>query len=230
MPAEDTPEFPEPHIGTLNEGSLHAALKDWYAKPGDRFEVPLNGFVIDIVRENLLIEVQTSSFKSMGRKLDRLLEGHQILLVYPVAVGTWLNRPGKSPRKSPKRGSVYSLFDELVSVPTLLDNPNLTLDVVLANVNKHQIEDPKARRGRGGFRTVDRSVREIVERRRFSTVDDLCDLIPDGLPEEFTTADLAAAGSFGRDVAQRMAYCFRPLGIFEEIGRSKAGYIYRDTR
>ena len=37
-------------IGTLNEGSLHAALKELYAQPGDQFEVPLDRFVIDIKR------------------------------------------------------------------------------------------------------------------------------------------------------------------------------------
>ena len=63
----------EAGIGTLNEGSLHAALKERYAEPGDEFEVPLDGFVIDIRRPGQLIEIQTSSFKAMGRKLDRLL-------------------------------------------------------------------------------------------------------------------------------------------------------------
>ena len=38
-------------IGLLNEKPLHASLKQWYARPGDRFEVPVHGFVIDIVRD-----------------------------------------------------------------------------------------------------------------------------------------------------------------------------------
>ena len=37
-------------IGELREGPLHAALKRWYARPGDVLEAPLAGFVIDIVR------------------------------------------------------------------------------------------------------------------------------------------------------------------------------------
>lgn len=189
--------------------------------------MPLNGFVIDVKRDDLLIEIQTSSFGSMGRKLDALLEEYRILLVHPVATRTWLNRPDAKPKRSPKKGSIYSLFEELVSVPTLLDHPNLTLDIVLVHVDKHQVMDPKARRGRGGFRTVDRSLRDIEGRQRFSTVADLMELIPDGLPEQFTTADLAAAGPFKRDIAQRMAYCFRPLGVFVETGRTKAGYTYR---
>ena len=49
-------------IGTLNEGSLHAALKLWYADPGDLVEHPVDGYVIDLVRDDLLIEVQTGGF------------------------------------------------------------------------------------------------------------------------------------------------------------------------
>ncbi len=31
-------------IGTLQESSLHAALKTWYAKPGDQFQFERKGF------------------------------------------------------------------------------------------------------------------------------------------------------------------------------------------
>ncbi len=216
----------EPHIGTLNEGSLHAALKADYAEPGDRFEVPLDGFVIDIHRGDLLIEIQTASFAAMGRKLDHLLSEHRILLVHPIAVETYLEKPGAKPRRSPKRGSIHSLFEELVSIPTLLDHPNLSLEAVLVSVTRIQKVDPTARRGRGGFRTTDRVLREILDRRRFDGPADLVALIPDDLPPVFTTADLARHAGVGRDVAQRMAYCFRSLGLFDERRRTRACIEY----
>ena len=218
-----------PHIGTLNEGSLHAALKELYAEPGDEFEVPLDRFVIDIRRDDLLIEIQTSSFAAMGSKLDALLDRFEILLVHPIAIESWLDRPNTKPRRSPKKGSLYSIFEELVSVPTLLDHPSLTLDVVLVSVTKHQTHDPRARRGRGGMRTRDRSLREVIETHRFHDVDDLAALLPHDLPDEFSTADIARLGSVKRDVAQRMAYCFKPLGVIEEIDRTRQGYVYRRT-
>ena len=221
---------PVPHIGTLNEGSLHARLKQLYAQPGDRFEVPIDGFVADIVRGKQLIEIQTSAFGAMASKLDRLLEEYEILIVHPIAVGTWLERPDTKRRKSPKRGSIADLFDELVSVPTLLDHPNLTLDVVLVNVTKTQKFDPTAKRRRGGYRTIDRRLDDIVEQVRFATIGDLAALVPDGLPDPFTTKDLAKATGYRIDQAQRMAYCFRPLGVFEEVGRTRAGYQYRFRR
>lgn len=191
--------------------------------------MPLDGFVIDIRRPELLIEIQTGSFGAMGKKLDHLLEEHKILLVYPIAVESYLNRENAKARRSPKRGSIYDLFAELVSIPTLLDNPNLTLDVVLVSVDKMQKHDPKARRGRGGWRTTDRVLREILERHRFQTATELLQLLPTHLPPVFTTADMSEAGTFDRDTARRIAYCFRALGFFEEVGRTKAGYNYRLT-
>jgi len=49
-------------IGTLNEGALHAQLKDWYRRRGDRVEQLVDGFVVDLVRGELLVEIQTGSF------------------------------------------------------------------------------------------------------------------------------------------------------------------------
>jgi hypothetical protein len=37
-----------PAIGTLNEGALHAQLKDWYRRHGDRIEQVVDGFVVDL--------------------------------------------------------------------------------------------------------------------------------------------------------------------------------------
>ena len=201
-------------------------MKADYAEPGDRFEVPLDGFVIDIVRDGSLIEIQTGSFGAMGKKLDHLLPSNQIVVVYPIAVETYLQKPGVTPRKSPKHGSVYDLFAELVSIPTLVDHPNLSLEVVLVAVTKVQVADAKVRRGRGGFRTEDRQLREILGRHRFDEGRDLLELVPDGLPPVFTTADLARRAGIGRGVAQQMAYCLRPLGLFIEQGRTKAGIEY----
>lgn len=188
--------------------------------------MPLGGFVIDLRRGDLLIEIQTGSFAAMGNKLDRLLAEHRMLLVHPIAVETRLVRPGARTRRSPKRGSIHGLFEELVSIPTLLDHPNLSIEVALVSVSKIQEADPTMRRGRGGFRTTDRILRDVIERRRFDRATDLLTLVPDDLPAEFTTADLAARAGIGRDVAQRIAYCLRALGLFVEVGRTKAGVRY----
>jgi hypothetical protein len=54
-------------IGTLNEGALHAQLKDWYRRRGDRVEQMVDGFVVDLIRGNLLVEIQTGGFTPLRR-------------------------------------------------------------------------------------------------------------------------------------------------------------------
>jgi len=209
-----------------------------FSLPGDEFEVELGGFVIDIRRGDTLIEIQTTSFAAMGRKLDHLLASYQMVIVHPIAVHTYLHRPSvdvgcagtaaawSKGRRSPKHNDLYSVFDELVSVPTVLDHPNLAIEVVLADVDKLQRHDPSLRRRRGGWRTVDRRLRTIHSRHRFATLDDLNALIPAGLPDTFTTADLAKTAGTTRAKAQKMAYCYRATGAFSVIDRGRAGVRY----
>src|SRR5919205_2984155 len=102
-------------IGLLNEKPLHASLKQWYARPGDRFEVPVDGFVIDIVRDDLLIEIQTRNFSSIKSKLNKLARSHRVRLIYPIVHEKWIvrlatdNGHGTIRRKSPKRGRLEDL-------------------------------------------------------------------------------------------------------------------------
>jgi hypothetical protein len=73
-------------IGVMREGPLHAALKTRLADPGDRLEVPVGRFVVDLVRaDGELVEIQTGGFGPLGRKLDALLDEHRVRIVHPVA-------------------------------------------------------------------------------------------------------------------------------------------------
>ena len=71
-------------IGTLNEKPLHEALKRWYAQAGDRLEVPVDGSVVDIVRGELLVEIQTRNFSAIRRKLEKLLVKQRLLKACPL--------------------------------------------------------------------------------------------------------------------------------------------------
>jgi hypothetical protein len=219
-------------IGVLNEKPLHAGLKEWYRADGDLVEVPLEGFVVDLVRDDLLIEIQTRGFSSMRRKLDRLLDLYPILVVYPVAVEKWivkLDGSGSevSRRRSPKRGIPADVCGELVSFPSLLSHPNFTLEVAL--VEEEELWSPDATKGwrRGGFVVEERrlvGVRETVE---VGSPGALVDLLPDGLPDPFTTADLAQGLGRSRHLAQEVAYCLRVSGAVGTAGRDKRGILYR---
>lgn len=219
-------------ISTLNEKPLHAALKEWYALPGDRFEVPVDGYLVDIVRDGLLIEIQTRGFSPLKRKLGRLAETHPVRLVYPIAKDKWLVKLAKrrkkvlGRRKSPKHGTVEDLFEELVSIPKLLLNPNFALDVLLIQEEELRRHDARRAWRRKGWVTHERRLLDVVDRRLFETPADLAALVPDGLAEPFTTADLAAAIARPRWLAQKMAYCLREMGVIQPVGKRGLTILY----
>jgi hypothetical protein len=219
-------------IGTLNEGPLHAALKDWYARPGDQFEVSVGDFVIDIVRGDLLIEIQTGSFTSIRRKLKALVAEHPVRLIYPVAREKWIVRlaeDGESVlgrRRSPKRGSLEHVFGELVSFPRLLAKPNLSIEVLLIQEDELRHRDEKRGWRRHGWVVHERRLLDVVERRLFESPQDLAALLPSGLVEPWTTADLAKAAGLPRRLAQQMAYCLRKTGVIESVERRGRAHLY----
>jgi hypothetical protein len=220
-------------IGTLNEKLLHAALKQWYAQPGDRTEVPVDGFTVDLVRGDLLIEIQTRSLSAIKRKLAALVERHRVRLVYPIAQDKWIIRLSRNGatvlgrRKSPKRGAVELVFEELVSMPHLLAHPNFSLEVLLIQEEEVRKQDgarnPWRRRGWG---THERRLVQVIVRRLFETPADMGALIPATLVEPFTTTQLAE--SLGQPVwlAQKMAYCLRQMGAISTVGKRGRGILY----
>ena len=219
-------------IGSLNEKPLHAALKEWYRQEGDEVEASMEGFVVDLVRDGLLIEIQTRGFSSMRRKFDRLLDSHSMRLVYPVAAEKWivkLDEDGHevSRRRSPKRGIAADVCEELVSFPSLLSHPNFTVEIAL--VEEEEIRRPDAKRGwrRNGFVIEERRLVDVLETVEFGSPEELLELVPEGLPDPFTTADLADGLGRSRHLAQEVAYCLRVSGAVKIAGRDKRGILYQ---
>jgi ribosomal protein S25 len=219
-----------PGIGLLNEKPLHASLKAWYAQPGDRFEVPVGGFVIDIVRDDVLLEIQTGSFASIKSKLAKLLESHQIRLIHPIAQEKWIVRlttgdRAATRRKSPNRGRVEDVFWNMVSIPQLISRHNLSLEVLM-------IREEEARRYAGrriwrrkGWVIAERRLLEVVDRRLFDKPADWLALLPDGF-EPFTARDLAEAMGIRLALAQKMAYSLREARLVKLIGRRGRANLY----
>jgi len=212
-------------IATLKEGPLHAGLKAWYRCEGDRTEVPVDGRQIDIVRGDLLIEIQTRSLASLRKKLERLLEDdHLVRLVLPVARERWILRVDRddqrllSRRRSPKRRRLEHAFEELVSLPRLLAHPRFSLEILLTREEEVRRHEPGRAWRRRGWVVVERRLVEVLERHLFHDARDLERLLPPDLPAPFTTADLAERLEVSRDVAQKMAYCLRRAGVLRDEG------------
>jgi hypothetical protein len=222
-------------IGELREGPLHAAVKDLLAVPGDRAEVRVEGFVIDLVRaDGELVEIQTGGFTPLGRKLDALLDGHRMRIVFPVPAERRIIRIDDhgevlSSRKSPLRGTALDVFDRLVSFPSLIAHPNLVVEVLLCK--EDHVRAPEAGRSRSGRRRRDPGERRLVEVLDSVALDSpaaCAALLPDALgAEPFTTRELGAALRVRMILAQRIAYCLRAMEVLEDAGRRGRAPLHR---
>lgn len=216
--------LPVSGIGVLREGPLHAAIKAMLVAPGDRLEVPIGGYVIDLVRaDGELVEVQTGGFSALGRKLDALLDSYRFRIVYPVAAERRIvrvDRDGEisSVRRSPKRASVAEVFDRLAAFPSLLTHPHLTIEVLLLREDHVRGGRPE----RMGSRTRDpgeRRLIDVLDRVEVRGPGDVVRMLPALPSDPFSTRELAALLGCSVLLAQRTAYCLRAMGIIEAAGK-----------
>jgi len=218
----------------MREGPLHAAVKELLAEPGDRFEVPVGRFVIDLVRaDGELVEVQTGGFGPLGAKLDALLDAHRFRIVHPVPAERRIVRVDEhgevvSVRRSPRRAGAVEVFDKLVAFPSLLFHPNLTLEVLLLSEDHVRAAEPVTLRGRRRD-PGERRLVEVLDRVEIGSPDDVLRALPSLPPEPFSTRELAALLGCGKVLAQRTAYCLRMIELIEPAGKRGPTPLHRTT-
>lgn len=217
-------------IGTLSEKSLHAALKQSIAQPGDQFEVKVDGFVIDIVRDGLLIEIQTKNFSAMKRKLAKLLHSHPILLVHPIPQDKWIVRETAvgtpiSRRKSPKKGKTLDIFNELVRIPHLINHPNLTLAIWLTQQEERWCDDGQGSWRRKGWSKRDHLLLDVLSTYQFESSSELLSLLPD-VQRPFTNKQLAKAARIPTRLAQKITYTLSRCDALTQVGKKGNSHLF----
>lgn len=219
-------------VGTLAERSLHAKLKRLYTEPGDCVEEKVGGYWVDICRGRDVIEIQTGSFGNMKRKLAALLEDRMVHIVHPVAVEKWITRIAADGetflgrRKSPKRGSCYDLFDELVSFPQLLLNPRFSVEVVLVKEEEMRCEDGRGSWRRKGTSIKDHILLEVAGREVFREGRDFLRLLPAGWTGPSTNKELAKALKQPYFRIARMTYCLSRMDAIRLTGKQGRSLLY----
>ena len=215
------------------ESSLHRALKDHYGSgSGGRSEVALEAYRIDALDvRGALVEIQSGSLGPLRSKLRKLLPRFPVRVVKPVVLTRRVVRkkrldgPDMSSRRSPKRGSLTDVFEDLVGLASLLPEENLHVELLAVSID--EIRVPQRRWP--GYAIADRRLIEILDACSIEAAADLWNLLPEGhdwkIP--FTTADIACR--MGRPLwfAQRVAYCLKLSGAAKEIGKRKNHRLYK---
>ena len=132
-------------------------------------------------------------------------------------------------RRSPRRAQPLDLFDELVSIPALLTDASFRIELLLTSEEEIRGPVPDGARYRypRAWWRLNRRLVDVVETRRIDEPSDLLGLLPVGLPETFTTADIVAASGRSKRLAMRTVYCLERCGVIERVGRRGRFNEYR---
>ena len=218
----------------MNESSLHSAIKEWYSLPRDKFEVKISQYVADIVRGDLIVEIQTMNFSAIRKKLENLVQKHKVRLVYPIAQKKCILHTNKfgevvSRRKSPGKGKLTDLFRELVRVPELIKEVNFSLEVLLIDEEEIRIDDGRGSWRRRGASIKDRTLIGVNTRILFENSIDFLKLLPEELHETFTNKELASSKKISVRTAQQITYCFRRSGMIRVIEKRGKELVFQKT-
>lgn len=216
----------------MNEHSLHSEIKNWYSLPGDRFEVKVDDFIVDILRHALLIEIQTRNFSAVKIKLRRLLENHEIRLVYPIPQLKWIVHVTKSGeiirrRKSPKKGRLVDLFYELVRTPSLVKEKNFSLEVLMIEEEELRFNDGKGSWRRRGISIKDRRLINVYSRTLFRNEKDFLRFLPNSVIRSFTNKEFAETSGLSINLVRRITYCLRKMGAITITGKKGKELIFK---
>ena len=224
-----------PGIGVLNEKSVHHLLKSMIEPDVSCHEVKLGRYIVDVLREDGIYEIQSRHFYKLINKLTKLLETHKVTIVYPVIRTKWIVWVDEDSgrivrrRKSPKTGRPCHILSELYGIRGLLAHENLSFIVAGldaeeyrgAAVNKGPAHTKKGRLwpcipltwldliSFGG--TIERGLGRVIPE----------------LPAEFTSLEFGRGCGMAANYVHRALGVLRETGLIECVGKRGARKLYR---
>lgn len=219
-------------IGTLSEKSVHAILKNYYEPEEDHQEIPIENFVADIYHDGEIIEIQTRQFNKMRDKLSCFLPLYPVTIVYPVPREKyliWIDEESgecSAPRKSPAKGSRYTVFPELYKIKNFLKDPNLRLRLVLMDMEEYRLLNGWSRDKKKGSTRYDRIPTELIEEVEINRREDYMQFVPYELEGEFTVKDFGKAAHIPARLAGIVVNILSYMGTLQKTGQKGKAYLY----
>ncbi|MCI9437221.1 MAG: hypothetical protein HFH85_08605 [Lachnospiraceae bacterium] len=219
-------------IGTLSEKTVHAILKNYYEPDEDHQEIPIQNYVADIYANGEIIEIQTRQFDKMRGKLTAFLPMYPVTIVYPIPREKWLiwidEESGElsKKRKSPRKGTPYTVFPELYKIKMFLKDPNLRLRLVLLDMEEYKLLNGRSRNRKKGASRYDCIPTELVQEIEIDDPRDFLQFVPLELEGAFTSKDFAAAAHIPLSLAQIVLNILLHMETVSRVGKSGRLYLY----
>lgn len=220
-------------IGTLQEKTVHAVLKNYYAPDEDMHEIPVNGYVADIYGNGQIIEIQNGNFYKMRSKLEAFLNEYTVTVVYPIPHTKWLiwidEESGElsSRRKSPVTGNAYQAFAELYRIKNYLQRDNLQFRFPLVDMEEYRLLNGWSKDRKKGSSRYDRIPVALFDEVVIERREDYLQFLPFELPERFTSKDLMKTARIPARTASLVLNILTYLNVTAQIGKEGRLYLYR---
>ncbi len=230
------PQERERHgIGMQKEKTLHAVLKAYEDPDEDHHEIPIGNYIADIYCEKTgsITEIQTANFGYLRDKLRAFLPDYRVTVVYPIPAHKWITwidpvtGEQEKRNRSPKKGSFYSAFRELYRISSFLDHPNLSVKLILLDIEEYRLRDGWSRDGKRGSHRFDRIPTRIVSETLLAQPRDYLQFVPYDLKEPFTARELAGSCGCPGSSFSTEALILMKMGVIERVGRKGRSYLYR---
>ena len=164
-----------PHIGTLREKRLHAAVKRYLCPDETCHERPVGDLlredgakprrmVADILTEGHILEVQTGGFFPLREKIGWYLTHTpcRVTVIHPIPAVKYLSwidpADGSilSRHKSPKRGRVRDVAKDLYWVSDFIGDPRFSMRILLLEIEEYRLANGWSRDKKRGSNRYER--------------------------------------------------------------------------
>ena len=232
-----------PHIGTLREKRLHAAVKlylcpieacherpvaDLWPTEGDT-PSKTRRVVADILTDGHIMEVQTGGFFPLKPKLGWYLTHTpcRVTVVHPIpavkylswidpADGTVISR-----HKSPKRGRVRDVAKELYWLSDYIGNPRVSVRLLLLEIEEYRLADGWSRDKKRGSNRYERFPTALLGDVTLTTPADYADyFLPPALsaPDGEGNYPLFTAAAYAKATGIRGRATYSMIHLMEKLG------------
>ena len=233
----------DPHIGTLREKRLHAAIKLYlcpdescHERPvadllaaGEELSVKKRRMVADILMDGHILEVQTGGFFPLKEKISWYLTHTpcRVTVIHPIPAVkylSWINPEDGSiisRNKSPKRGRVKDVAKELYWISDFIGDPRFSLRLLLLELEEYRMADGWGRDGKRGSNRYERFPTALLGDVTLITPTDYAAYF---LPDSFTIPDaegkypVFTAASFAKAAGIRGRATYGVLHLLEKLG------------
>ncbi len=236
-----------PHIGTLREKRLHAAIKLYLCPDESCHECPvadllaadLDGgegsttgkrrMVADILADGHIYEVQTGGFFPLKEKIAWYMTHTpcRITVVHPIPAVRYLSwihpEDGSiiSRRKSPKRGRVKDVAKELYWLADFVGDPRVSVRLLLIELEEYRMADGWSRDGKRGSNRYERFPTALLGDVTLATPADYTEyFLPTALssPDADGVCPVFTAAEYARLTGIRGKATYSMIHLLERLG------------